>query len=237
MFRELSTGGSGDRVSPAHRAGTRRTGRRIEPAATPQRPPGRSRCRYAGLRDACGISRTPGRTPSTETHPASDRGKGTLPLAPSGAQAHCVRASKLFEILKLASLALRTLRVLELRSYGTSHSPSAPPPVAIPPRSSVPDFLTVRAVCSSLRCYLVSNRDDASEMEQDYCKVRVAQFAKNLRTRFCHQEDTGTPSNSPCATAPPPTTAPAFPSSTRISRRQSPAQNRKKCGFLGKKGV
>ena len=31
-------------------------------------------------------------------------------------------------VLKLASLALRTLRVLELRFYEPSHSPSAPPP-------------------------------------------------------------------------------------------------------------
>ncbi len=51
-------------------------------------------------------------------------------------------------VLKLATLALRTLRVLDLRSSGTSHSPSAPPPIAISdgnPCTGVGSTVDVRA--------------------------------------------------------------------------------------------
>ncbi|WP_243670465.1 hypothetical protein, partial [Methanoculleus chikugoensis] len=54
-------------------------------------------------------------------------------------------------VLKLAALALRTLRVLELRSYGTSHSPpsASPPQVAILSRSTVPGSFIVLTVQSA----------------------------------------------------------------------------------------
>ncbi|WP_214020008.1 hypothetical protein, partial [Methanoculleus sp.] len=46
----------------------------------------------------------------------------------------CGTSHSHLSVLKLAALALRTLRVLVLRAFRPSHSPSALPRVAIVPR-------------------------------------------------------------------------------------------------------